>query len=402
MNVSLTLQKAAKGNGKAMRLLYNEFKNGAYFFCKFLIGEDKAAETVRKVFADTWKIVMSATGDTRSFENILQANLVKHCKNSIIEAGDPEHCIDVKEEPIITALSRLPNKQKISMTLIYIYGTNTKAIASMFKMSESALLDTVKSGRENIAGKLAESLPDESKDNIDILLAKAGETVRKAAKIEKVPESVDEAVYADIETKSVNQQLTVKQKIIATVCAVFIIGAFIAMLLPKNDNKKHHVEIEIESYGTICVELDAGEAPITVENFIKLAKDGFYDGLTIHRVVPGFVIQGGDPEGTGRGGSEETIKGEFAVNGIENNILHKRGVISMARSSLSYDSASSQFFIVQNDAANLDGSYAAFGHVTSGMEIVDAICEDTPVQDTLTGYVAPENQPVIKEVRVID
>lgn len=162
----------------------------------------------------------------------------------------------------------------------------------------------------------------------------------------------------------------------------------------------HHVEIEIEDYGTIALELDADTAPISVTNFINLAKDGFYDGLTFHRIISGFMIQGGDPKGDGTGGSDKMIKGEFSENGVENAISHERGVISMARAN-DPDSASSQFFIVHEDSTFLDGNYAGFGHVTEGIEIVDKICEDTPVQDN-NGAVDPADQPVITSVKVID
>ena len=163
---------------------------------------------------------------------------------------------------------------------------------------------------------------------------------------------------------------------------------------------KVNVEIEVENYGTIVVELDADEAPITVTNFVDLVEEGFYDGLTFHRIIDGFMIQGGDPNGDGSGGSGRTIKGEFSSNGVDNSIDHVRGVISMARSSLP-NSASSQFFIVQEDSHHLNGEYAAFGHVTSGMEIVDAICEDVQVEDT-NGTVLPENQPVITSIKVVE
>ena len=162
----------------------------------------------------------------------------------------------------------------------------------------------------------------------------------------------------------------------------------------------HHAEIQVKDYGTITVELDADTAPITVTNFVNLAKDGFYDNLTFHRIMDGFMIQGGDPNGDGTGGADQTIKGEFSSNGVENEISHTRGTISMARAQ-DPDSASSQFFIVQEDSDYLDGNYAAFGHVTSGMEIVDQICKDVPAEDD-NGTVKAENQPVIEKITITD
>ncbi|MBS6396975.1 MAG: peptidylprolyl isomerase [Clostridiales bacterium] len=162
----------------------------------------------------------------------------------------------------------------------------------------------------------------------------------------------------------------------------------------------HHVDIEVEDYGTISLELDADTAPISVTNFINLAEDGFYDGLTFHRIIDGFMVQGGDPLGNGTGGAENTIKGEFSENGVENEISHVRGVISMARSN-DPDSASSQFFIVHEDSTFLDGQYAAFGYVTEGIEIVDQLCADTPVTDN-NGTVAAEDQPKITSITVVD
>ena len=130
--------------------------------------------------------------------------------------------------------------------------------------------------------------------------------------------------------------------------------------------------IDVKDYGTIKVELNPKEAPITVENFVKLAKSGFYKGLTFHRVIKGFMIQGGCPKGNGTGGPGYEIKGEFAANGVPNNISHKRGVISMARA-YDPDSAGSQFFIMHKDGNFLDGQYAAFGETVEGIEVVDKI-----------------------------
>ncbi len=154
------------------------------------------------------------------------------------------------------------------------------------------------------------------------------------------------------------------------------------------------IVIEMENGGKIELELDAKAAPITVENFEKLVREGFYDGLIFHRVISGFMIQGGCPEGTGMGGPGYHIKGEFAANGVENPIKHVRGVISMARAQ-DPNSAGSQFFIMHADAPYLDGQYAAFGKVVSGMEVVDQIA------DAVTDYSdRPYDDIVMKRVSI--
>lgn len=160
------------------------------------------------------------------------------------------------------------------------------------------------------------------------------------------------------------------------------------------------VEIEIKDHGTITAVLDAKTAPITVANFIKYVEDGYYNGLTFHRIMKGFMMQGGDKNGNGiNDEGTPAIKGEFAFNGIENNISHTRGTISMARSA-SYDSASTQFFIMHEDYTGLDGQYAAFGRVVDGMDIVDEICNNIVNTDG-NGGVAEADRPVIKEIRIV-
>lgn len=154
--------------------------------------------------------------------------------------------------------------------------------------------------------------------------------------------------------------------------------------------------IDVKDYGKITVELKPEIAPITVENFKKLVSEHFYDGLTFHRIMEGFMIQGGDPLGNGTGGSSETIKGEFSQNGFENNLSHTRGVISMARSN-NPDSASSQFFIVHEDSTFLDGQYAAFGVVTDGMDVVDKIAKDAKPTDN-NGTITASEQPIINSI----
>lgn len=165
---------------------------------------------------------------------------------------------------------------------------------------------------------------------------------------------------------------------------------------PADSSTKIKAEITMEDGGVMALELDKEAAPLTVENFVNLVEEGFYDGLTFHRIIPDFMIQGGDPTGTGTGDSDSSIKGEFAENGWDNPISHKRGVISMARS-LDPDSASCQFFITNADSVFLDGQYAAFGHVTSGMEVVDQIsaverdASDKPLEDV-----------VIKTIKIVE
>ena len=196
-----------------------------------------------------------------------------------------------------------------------------------------------------------------------------------------------------VETKSTRRKMM--KKLITILCSFVLC---ISMFGCQKGTKDYIAKIEVKDYGTITVKLDGKTAPITVQNFVDLAKSGFYDGLTFHRIIEGFMIQGGDPNGNGTGGSDKTIKGEFKENGVKNNIKHKRGVISMARSS-DYDSASSQFFIMQEDNDSLDGQYAAFGHVTKGMKVVDKICEDADPMDD-NGTIAESKQPVIKTITV--
>lgn len=165
-----------------------------------------------------------------------------------------------------------------------------------------------------------------------------------------------------------------------------------------DDTLTYYADIEIKDYGTITVKLDQASAPISVANFVALAEDGFYDGLTFHRIMEGFMMQGGDPNGNGSGGSENNIVGEFTDNGYDNELSHTRGAISMARSN-SYNSASSQFFIVHEDSTYLDGQYAVFGYVTEGMDVVDKVCEDAEPTDN-NGTIEADAQPVITSVTI--
>ena len=211
--------------------------------------------------------------------------------------------------------------------------------------------------------------------------------------------------------KAAQAKIDKRNKIIGIIAVLLVAGAALLFALgggkdtsqpagPISMNPTHTVQIDVQDYGTITAELYGEAAPITVANCVKLVNKGFYDGLTFHRIISGFMIQGGDPLGNGTGGADQDIKGEFAANGWNNPIAHERGVLSMARSSAP-NSASSQFFIMHQAAPHLDGSYAAFGKVLTGLEVVDAICANTPVTDG-NGTVLKANQPIITSIRVIE
>ncbi len=187
-----------------------------------------------------------------------------------------------------------------------------------------------------------------------------------------------------------------KHKLISAIIVLSLTLTMMFTLTACGGADTTYADIVIKDYGTVTVELDFESAPKTCENFAKLAKEGFYDGLTFHRIMEGFMMQGGDPEGNGTGGSNQTIVGEFASNGYDNPLTHIRGAISMARSDHP-DSASSQFFIVHEDSTFLDGNYATFGYVTDGMAVVDEICTTvTPVDDN--GTIPASRQPIIEEI----
>lgn len=181
---------------------------------------------------------------------------------------------------------------------------------------------------------------------------------------------------------------------------IVVIVLIIGLLWPGNKTKQIKVEMNITDYGKMVLELYRDNAPITVDNFVKLVNEKFYNGLTFHRIINNFMVQGGDPLKNGTGGSKNTIKGEFSSNGVNNKISHKRGVISMARSQ-DMNSASSQFFIMHKDNTSLDGNYAAFGKVISGIEVVDKIEETLSSLGDENGLIPVDKQPVIEYIKII-
>jgi peptidyl-prolyl cis-trans isomerase B (cyclophilin B) len=243
---------------------------------------------------------------------------------------------------------------------------------------------------------------------------------KNTKKKHKEPIKTKEQIKAEEKENAIQAANVKKKAIIISAIALVLVAAIITTIclvasgrnpLDKytedtSTEKKdlYYVAMNIKDHGVIIVELDAKAAPKTVENFVKLVREDFYDGLTFHRVIENFMIQGGDPNANGTGGSKDKITGEFLNNGIYNPIKHERGVISMARGN-SYNSASSQFFICNSNSAsvsNLDDSYAAFGHVVEGMDVVDSITEVTSKYATNGVINDKDDQAVILEMRVIN
>ena len=182
--------------------------------------------------------------------------------------------------------------------------------------------------------------------------------------------------------------------------ALMLLSVFSGCGEKKSWTGKHDVEIVIKDYGTITMEIDADSAPVTASNFLNLAKKGFYNNLTVYRAIDGFAIYCGDPNKNGTGTSGETITGEFTSNGYNNPLSHVRGAVGMARG-VNKNSASCQFYILQNEATYLDGEFAIFGKVTQGMEIVDRISSTAQVTGA-DGHITEANQPVISSIKVVD
>lgn len=209
----------------------------------------------------------------------------------------------------------------------------------------------------------------------------------------RIAERQRAAAKANKQAKYKRVQAIVLYSVLVTLAVVVFATAFILIL---NGNKTTYADIVIQDYGMITVELDPEAAPISCKNFVELAESGFYNGLTFHRIIEGFMMQGGAPNSD----SEEpkNIKGEFSANGWDNPISHTAGVISMARAQ-AYNSGSSQFFIVHKDSPHLDGQYAAFGRVVAGMDVVNAVCETAEPTDD-NGSIAKDAQPIITSVTI--
>lgn len=464
MQQNKLLKLASKGDKKALQQLYHQYAKTSYYLCcYFLKSEQAAAEATVTVFSQVFAATVGQPVlNEQLFKalvlgktvEVTKANIQKNAPTAfrdaeksavdgsyqaVKNAADPTA---EEKQNLIKALRSLQNRQCYTLTMLTCFGLQKHQLAQYMKLDSDKIDASLARAKESFRKTL--QLPENSRRELEDQLRAVKAAMQEQAAAATVPPQVEKSVLA--EAQKIAKFVTAKfLKHLAVAAAGVIVAAglvFGGIALFKNSNNEanaditssgesqntqgssenqstqsvnatkqssttepefkatKHAQIEIKNYGTISLELYGEEAPITVNNFVKLANEGFYNGLTFHRIISGFMIQGGDPNGDGTGGSTENIKGEFSQNGVQNRILHTRGTISMARSSEN-DSASSQFFIMQQDATHLDGAYAAFGRVTSGLEIVDKICENTPVTDS-NGTVTAENQPVITSVKITD
>ncbi len=412
-----TIQRAAQREKAAMTALYEEQKHKVCFLCRQMLPEAAAESAAAESFHTLWEKLFRDQNLTRpELEQYLTLSTVRLCRDRLLEqnphalegaasAGDGAKAAD---SPMEQVLSTLTLRQKWQFLLHALTELTPAQSARVLQIAPDRAEDAWQETEDAVNARL-EALREEGEEQATDMTALLT-LILQAADEEPVPEPLDSAAMETI-TALARPEKKGRKRVgliltIVLLAALLGVGAFFLVTATGDSDSSsvtselHHVEIEIEDYGTITVELDASAAPITVANFLSLAESGFYDGLTFHRIIEGFMMQGGDPNGDGSGGSEETIVGEFSDNGYDNPLSHTRGAISMARSS-DYDSASSQFFIVQEDSTSLDGQYAVFGYVTDGMDIVDQICEDAEPTDD-NGTIAEEDQPVITSITVLD
>lgn len=446
MNNKKLIAKAALGDKKSLDFICEKYGKYVYFFCTTVISDNKKAENAFKKSFKAIFSTISKNPNTDNLDEIVKSETAKVCKSAIFDENNHENgaakmqpfgdkdkissasAITAEQKNIfVNALKSINANQRIVVLLNLLCDYNTKKIADILKISEDKVQNSLEYGRENIKKQLRTSDSKFTKRDIIFLMTASANIVKEAAAQAKIPDLID-SFLDEIVLSLAKPQKSDKKKawIVISTVAVFLVAVIVVFVITSNKSNgsagatndsasasnvsatigesqakgTHHAEIDIKDYGVIKVELNGDVAPITVANFINLANSHFYDGLTFHRIIDGFMMQGGDPLGNGTGGSENTIKGEFSQNGVENNLSHTRGAISMARST-DMDSASSQFFIVQSDSTYLDGQYACFGYVTDGMDIVDEICKNAVTTDS-NGSVSAENQPVINSITITD
>lgn len=456
---SIIIKNAAKGQGKAMTALYEANKQKLYTIAKaLLLEESQAAAATAAAFRDVWSTLKGAKLSTpEQFTAYAVSKVAEQCKRSILQKNPkalrvphsknfqlPANALvkDIQADELSFLLTNLPPVQRFVLVLHTLGEQSNLQIAMLLNMDIDLIQASIDTEEENLLKlqKLsAKGYSSSYSQIIDGLSAKAA-----------LPEKAENACRDTIASLAAAAEVSLKKQqktkiiiiAVAIVCVVLITvfgilasgfggtdtdgdGVFTSTNtnttstdtdtdtetdtdstseIPVNsapaldESLVYYADIEIADYGKITVKLDQSAAPATCANFVNLANTGFYDGLTFHRIMEGFMMQGGCPNGTGTGSSDENVVGEFSSNGYTNDLSHTRGAISMARST-EYNSASSQFFIVHEDSIFLDGEYACFGYVTEGMDVVDAVCETAEPTDS-NGTIPASAQPVITSITI--
>lgn len=432
--MSTIVEEAVKGQRKAMEQLYESNKRKVYYIAQNLLQDDnQAAEAAGYVFQNIWNgLAATRVLSEEGFTQLAVQRVVQYCMKKV-SAQNPKAFrvpsnknflvpFNSTTENLQDMLSQMPPLQRYLFVLHTAGDYDKLQLARTFKFDLKVINLALDGEKKNIA----RALPPEACDTLIQEFVDGIKTVEVPRNLDQDALQAIDNIAKPLELKR-QKQIIIVGAALGALCLCVFIGVLIASLTQNakftsstgssnsdaviqgdstansdivllDEELIYYADIVIADYGTITFRLDQKSAPITAANFVNLAEDGFYDGLTFHRIMEGFMMQGGDPNGNGTGGSDQTIVGEFSDNGYDNTLSHTRGAVSMARSS-AYDSASSQFFIVHEDSTFLNGQYAVFGYVTEGMEVVDAVCEAAQPTDN-NGTIPAEEQPVITSITI--
>ena len=455
--MSTLIQKARKGNRDAMTQLYQSNKQQVIYLCNALLCDPKAADNACvHVFKHSWDYLLNGKISTeKEFTDFVVRKAINHCKNKLIKKNSKAFRIPVSKNfagtqytpETVSTVGNACDQILESLPVLhrFIYVANVLA-----EWSEDEIAELIHSNAETVRialdaeesnlSKILSCISKKTGENANLGVEEFHQLLVEGELAYTVTRAVDSTVIFAIDSIAEPLEAKAKKKMTMTTIIVVVSCILIAALvfgvvkiatstgtpddtdttdttdntddtteeitwLTEVESPTHYAIIDIADYGQITVALDGNTAPETVENFVTLAEEGFYDGLTFHRIIEGFMMQGGDPDADGTGGNKDedgneiNITGEFYYNGYDNYLSHVRGAISMARSN-DYDSASSQFFIVHEDAtSSLDMLYAAFGYVIEGMDVVDSVCEAAEPTDD-NGTIEAEDQPVITTITI--
>lgn len=372
------IENALLGDRKSLEALYEMNKQRVYSIAYYLTDQATAENITIKAFKQAYESMEALkVKDENQFKKLVINKTVSLCKKNILNKNNDS--LDIHKKILSEELVKFIN-----------------VLEEFAEYDFYDFVNTLKTDKKT----LKEVLDKITKDNT---LTLKDVTPR----VERGVNGVIVDIVIPLENKK-KKKMTIMASIIGVVAVLII--AIVCIVTPSdndykdkqetslNMNSTYYADIDIKDYGLITIKLDQHNAPVTVENFIELANKDFYDGLTFHRIIEGFMMQGGDPNGDSTGDSGKDIIGEFKLNGYDNQLSHVRGTVSMARGE-DYDSGSCQFFIVHEDSTSLDKQYAAFGSVISGMDVVDKVCEDAEPIDG-NGLIAKDEQPVITSITI--